>query len=301
MRTEARRTAIANIHPSFRQRTRPITAVAAVVAVACHWQALAGPVIGPMPSPLNVYENTCSHWRVGITYTATPLSDADMVLANQGYNWFSTDQHMHYVRGGTAANATLMDPFHSSSNAGMVSDINRVLFGTPTPAVGQQRTLSWTHDGGCANDIGMTECVGILIGRQQNMSWRPHQEVAVFPTSSRCFHVPPAAGSCNFDVPSKATELGVVGAEGAATDIPLTYSCSGSAPKYRVGMADGKSTMAVNPNVGSIALTVAGKTLPVGVDASSGAHQISLHAVFQPSSGKTGAFTAVGTIILDLQ
>ncbi|WP_441254752.1 reverse transcriptase domain-containing protein [Aeromonas sp. A600620] len=254
---------------------------------------------GPVPKSFEVVSNTCNQWEVKVTYVAAPLSDADKQLGSY-HNWTERN-HAHYSKGDDHASAYLYWEFHRSDNDGKVAEINQMLFGTEQPPVGAVMARSFSHAGGCANDIGLQECVGILVGPTPYADYYPHQEVPVFPTTSTCFRVPPANGSCYFEVPSASQELGVVGAAGAATDIPLTYTCSGSPPPYRVSMVGGNSGMAVNPSVGRVALTVGGKPLPLGVDASRGAHQINLHAVFEPSSGKTGAFTAVGTIKLELQ
>lgn len=256
-------------------------------------------VVGPVSSGMTVRSNTCTDWDVVVTYTAKAL-EPDDYDGLMGFTHYTASNHLHHNLGNDYLSLTLENQFRATNSVGRVAEINQKIFGTDTPTIGQTSSAEYVHSGGCALDKGLRECVGIIVAPGSEVRYPRGTEPTVFPLSARCLKIPPAAGSCMFDAPSASRDLGAIGPKGGGTDIPLTYRCTGSPPTYQIRMDGGESTLAVTPPVGTVALTAGGKTLPIVVDGSSGAHTVTLHAVFSPESGKSGAFQAVGTVILDL-
>lgn len=257
-------------------------------------------LVGPVPTGFDVVDNTCQTWDVNVTYTAQELSPGQ-IAGLEGFERYTARDHLHYSGSYPFLTIELRGFANPDDAAAKVGEINRDVFQNPQPKVGSTAVVMYGHSAACAADAGLRECVGIVLGHKQYMQYHKGEEPTMFPMGSRCFKLPPARGSCYFDVPSATRDLGTIGPKGGGTDIPLTYRCTGSPPKYQIRKDGGGSMLAVTPPVGTVALTADGKTLPVGVDVASGAHTVTLHAVFSPTSGKSGAFQAVGTVILDLQ
>ncbi|MDR6997445.1 hypothetical protein J2Y65_004161 [Aeromonas salmonicida] len=196
--------------------------------------AVAANVTVPIPS-VRVMDNSCTSWQVMQTYTATPV-DESVLMQLEGYPVYEVEGHFH--ASGTYGTGTYLHyhpmRFSSSTPTGKLAEINRAIFGTPTPSVGQTRTWREDHGGGCAASDGLRECVGVFVG------YRSHAEVSeplTFPFGV-CSGVPPVGVSCSFDSGSARLDLGSGPSGVRSGSVGVGVSCTAST-SYRITRIDG--------------------------------------------------------------
>lgn len=179
-------------------------------------------VIIPVVS-INITANTCTSWEIQQTWTATP-APASVIQQLTSYNYFSTTSHYHASNdntNGSWTTSTLM----SGNNTLKLAQINKQIFGTSTPFVGQRTTHRNSHAGSCAADKNMRECVGLFVSETQGNHYTPTTPPTTFP-AGMCSGIPPVGVSCTFDTIASTVHLGSGGRGGRHGETSISYSCS---------------------------------------------------------------------------
>jgi len=115
----------------------------------------------PIPS-INVINNSCTTWRITQTYTATEVPDS---IVNALAQWSAYSYEDHFHAQGYSGQRGRWTAFHSMSGTPTqkLEVINNAVFGTKSPRLGMVKTLINTHQGTCAAEEGLRECVGIFV------------------------------------------------------------------------------------------------------------------------------------------
>lgn len=233
-----------------------ITGVVSFLIAGVSPPSFAGPypeqVVVPIPS-VQVTSNSCSYWTVIQTYTATPVPGS--VLAQlEPYGAFSYVDHFH------AQNFPDGGQWYTDLNlTGTASDklaaINNAVFGVYEPTVGMTKTRENGHNGTCAADEGLRECVGIFVSPVQG-DFRT-KEPTTFPFGI-CSGIPPVGVSCHFDTAYGTVGLGSGGRGMRVGTTTVSVGCSRPVV-YRVSELPGP----VDPDsLQIVTLNVQGMPLP---------------------------------------
>lgn len=233
-----------------------------------------GTAVIPIVS-FEIVSNTCTTWTITETYTATPVSSS-VLTQLEGHNTYSYDKHYHsdnptgQLNGLWETNKRMTGSLENKLEA-----INLSVFQTPHPKVGQTRTFQNYHEGTCAADQNMRECVGIFVSPTYGAHRTPNSPPDTFP-EGLCVEIPPTNVSCSFASPTATVDLGTGGMGSRHGSETIGYSCT-RPTTYQVSLSsqpDDTSGIKINrvtwdggelPYVGTYSGTVNSALL--GVDA----------------------------------
>ncbi len=183
----------------------------------------------PIPS-IKVDSNNCVTWTIQLTYTATPLPQ-QVLSALDGMKSFSHTGHYHADHNATNGQWETKFPM-SGDRLSKLSAINTKVFGRPNPAPGITATFAVEHQGACAADLNMRECVGIFVHATNGVHITPTRLPTTLPAEV-CLGVPPSSVSCQFETSTAYIDLGTGGAGPRSGSTMIKYSCS-RATTFRV-------------------------------------------------------------------
>lgn len=215
-----------------------------------------GQVLVPVAS-ITVLENTCDHWKINQTYKATLFPREAIEILNE-YKSYSVDDHYHAATPGSITNGIWRTSYWMyGTPEAKLRAINQSIFGTELPVVGQTKTYTTQHDGTCAAEQNMRECVGVFVHASTGEHVTPTTVPTTLPAGF-CVGIPPANASCSFETSNALIDLGTGGMGKRAGRTIVSYSCT-RPTTYRASMIrqpDDSSGIQIE-NV-----RVDGKTLP---------------------------------------
>ncbi len=192
-----------------------------------------GNAIVPIVS-VQIINNTCSVWKIQQTYTATVMPRSVISTLAQ-FEAFSVGDHYHAgppESGGNGVWSTELTMTGTPEQK--LARINKEIFGTTTPAPGATQVRGNNHNGTCAADQHMRECVGVFVHAIRGQHVTPEQEPTTFPAGF-CVGIPPANANCSFSANNALIDLGSGGMGKRTGGTIVSYSCT-RPTTYRVSM-----------------------------------------------------------------
>ncbi len=237
--------------PSTRYSNPILIATVVIIILCSHANAYGDTAVIPIPS-IRVDYNLCKKWSVTVTYTATPVPSSVLDQLTP-INAIGLYGHFH-ADGRPGGEWKTLTPV-SGSPSQKLDSINAGVFGDPRPQIGRTTTATVWHEGSCAADQGLRECVGIFVSPSYGI--HRSNEPTTFPMGL-CSGIPPTGTSCEFDSPNGSVSLGTggVGSRGGTTAVHV--SCSRPVV-YRVSELPGTADPA---SLQIVTLTVQGAPLP---------------------------------------
>ncbi|WP_368204679.1 hypothetical protein [Aeromonas sp. s5] len=227
-----------------------------------------GNVIIPITST-QINKNTCSEWEIQQTYTATLMPRSTIDSLSQ-YNSFSTDNHYHAGLAGTSDTGVWYTTIDMSGTPEMkLNRINREIFGTSNPPPGTVVTFRNSHNGYCAADQNMRECVGVFVHAVKGKHVTPERVPTTLPDGF-CVGIPPADISCSFSTNNALIDLGTGGMGKRAGRASVSYSCT-RPTMFRVSMVPHNADRS---GIQIDAVRVDGQPLPASGTYQSGTQQM---------------------------
>ncbi|WP_205647190.1 reverse transcriptase domain-containing protein [Aeromonas jandaei] len=285
--------AAAQKSPATRGVSLRICVMLCLTLVSAPSKALVGPRLGPS----TFTNNKCVTWDVSLTIVASELDPSELkdIMTYPNY----TVRHMHALarRYGYPAERE----FHSDTAEGRLGEINRWLFGTDHPKIGQTVTKTDGHSGDCTFQYGdPPECFGVLLGSRTN-TWDPH--VGPPPNVGGCRNVPAANMGCTFTLPAASLDVGAVQA-GSSKEASMTvvYQCYKTPLPTVVDLGGGGSSLVDKKAGVSADIKIAGSELPVKLnDTSEGSHELKLDVTIRSGPDGSGPFSAAGVLEIEPQ
>lgn len=277
-------------------RLSPLYAFITVFAGSLCPQVGHADVIVPIPS-IRFLVNKCSLWRIDLTYTATAMPDSTL-SALEGMTHWSYNDHYHADTGALDGVWDTSLALPAGDSRSKLNHINNQLFRTPTPTPGRTSIVSRiTHDGKCATELGLRECVGIFVSTSAGRHKTPLQAPSTLP-AGMCMDVIPAPtpATCAFTLPSATINLGTgdKGKRYGSTSIGVV--CTGDVT-YRISL-NGSNSNTIQSTGITTEIFVDNQYLPVKINGKEGANYILLE--ISSNLYQAGSIRQTGTIRIDI-
>lgn len=182
-------------------------------------------VVVPIPSIMVKYNN-CRGWEVTLTYTATEM-DRSVLNVLEGMNSFEAFGHYHASDTSSSNGAWSTSRPMTGNSRDKLATMNHWIFGLEQPSIGYTRTSTVFHQGACAAELNMRECVGVFLHAETGIHHTPTSPPTTLP-AGMCIGIPPAVVSCQFETGLASIDLGTSGKGPRSGNTYITYSCTGA-------------------------------------------------------------------------
>lgn len=263
----------------------------ALLFAALH-SAPSAALVGPRVGATTFEHNTCTGWAATTTLVASELNDEELkdLMTYPGY----TFRHMHELGGEYGYGTERV--FRSDTTEGRLGEINRWLYGTENPKIGQAVVKSDGHNGDCPSSHNdPPECFGVLLG-YASMEWDPRSRPP--PNVGGCKTVPPTGNGCKFTLPVANLDVGAVQAGSSKeTSMTVVYECPSASIPAVVDLGGGGSRLVDKKAGVSADIKIGGSELPIKLSATSqGRHELKLDITIRSGPDGSGPFSAAGIL-----
>ncbi|WP_421263117.1 reverse transcriptase domain-containing protein [Aeromonas sp. 602200] len=293
--------------PRITKKTKAWGAIAAAAAFSCSTAALAGTVIAPVAYMSSQSGQTSCSWT-GIVTAQAEEFDSSVLIPLENYSYWAHGAKMMGTQGtpptpamwlATGNDAGGVPPVKlTGSGADRLAQVNKAVFGTPTPKLGTKTVYHVNKFIGLCPTYPDFECSDFILTDDTTRRVVPGDyEPNVFPPNHRCRRVDLGGPTCVFTAPNLNIDFGTFGPGPTSAGVNLPIKCSGSAD-FNIRLATGGSSVS-NKQV-RIDLTVDGGTMPkVYHPKQAGTANLAIKAVASPNEGATGQFSMAATILVD--